>query len=73
VCLDQSMTLRSSSRTTLIFSIDAPLSLDGDDGLAVRLEPWDLAVVSGGAARLSQIAAGDLSAPSSVFFATITH
>jgi environmental stress-induced protein Ves len=73
VCLDQSMTLRSSSRTTLIFSIDAPLSLDGDDGLAVRLEPWDLAVVVRGAARLSPVEPGKLSAPSSVFFATITH
>jgi environmental stress-induced protein Ves len=73
VCLDQSMTLQPSPRTTLIFSIDAPLSLDGDDGLPVRLEPWDLAVVSRGAARLSPVEPGKLSAPSSVFFATITH
>jgi hypothetical protein len=49
------------------------LSLDGDDGLAVRLEPWDLAVVARGAARLSPVEPGKLSAPSSVFFATITH
>jgi uncharacterized protein len=73
VCLDQSMTLRPSPRTTLIFSIDAPLALDGDDGLPVRLEPWDLAVVLHGTARLSPVEPGKLSAPSSVFFATITH
>jgi uncharacterized protein len=73
VRLDRSLSLQASAQTTLIFSIDAALSLDGNAGEVMRLEPWDLAVVSGCAARLSQIAAGDLTAPSSVFFATITH
>ena len=72
VRLDHSLTLPSLPRTTLIFGIDAPLMLCGDSGEPVRLEPWDLAVMSGGA-RLSRIEPDDLSAPSLVFFATITH
>jgi hypothetical protein len=64
--------LRASPDTALIFSIEAPMSLDSDAGDAVRLEPWDLAVVSQGIARLSRIGSAELSAPSAVFFATIS-
>ena len=70
--LEGILTVPASSKTALIFSIEAPLSLDADAGEAVRLDPWDLAVVSHGTARLSRLPAGDLSAPSTVFFATIS-
>lgn len=73
VRLRKSLTLRSSPQTALIFSIDAPLSLCGDGDKPVRLEPWDLAVVSNGTARLSRIEAGKLPTPCAVFFATISR
>jgi environmental stress-induced protein Ves len=61
------------TEAALIFSIEAPLSLESDAGDIVRLEPWDLAMVSHGAARLGRIEPDKLSAPSAVFFATIRH
>jgi uncharacterized protein len=73
VYLDECLTLQASPATALIFSIEAPMLLDSDAGESLRLEPWDLAVVSRGAARLSRIGPGKLSAPSAVFFATISH
>lgn len=73
VRLGETLTLQASPDTTLIFSIEAPISLGSDAGKSVRLEPWDLAVVSHGTARLSRIEPGKLSPPSAVFFATISH
>ena len=72
LALEGSLTVPASSRTALIFGIETPLSLDADAGEPVRLDPWDLAVVSHGTARLSRIPAGQLSAPGTVFFATIS-
>jgi environmental stress-induced protein Ves len=69
----QSPTALASPQSALIFSIEAPLLLDGGAGEPVRLEPWDLAVFSQGTVRLSRIEPGPLSAPSDVFFATINH
>jgi environmental stress-induced protein Ves len=71
VMLGPSLLLQASP-STLIFGIGGPVSLDAD-GERATLEPWDLAVVSKCAVRLSSIESGDLSAPSAVFFATITH
>jgi environmental stress-induced protein Ves len=76
VRLDQGPTALSAPDSALIFSLEAPLLLDGDAGDAgdaVRLEPWDLAVFSQGTVRLRRIEADRLSAPSAVFFATISH
>jgi environmental stress-induced protein Ves len=73
VPLDQSPTALASPQTALIFSVEAPLLLDGGAGEPVRLEPWDLAVFSQGTVRLSRIEPDPLSAPSAVFFATINH
>ena len=82
VRLDQGPTALSAPDSALIFSLEAPLLLDGDAGDAgdaghagdaVRLEPWDLAVFSQGTVRLRRIAPDPLSAPSAVFFATISH
>jgi uncharacterized protein len=58
-------------QSTLIFSIERPLMLETDSGEAARLEPWDLAVLSGAGGRLSPAERGNLSAPAAVFFATI--
>jgi environmental stress-induced protein Ves len=66
------LTPASSVGSVLIFSVEAPLLLEG--GLEpVRLEPWDLAVVSKGSARLSRIKQDASSTPSAVFFATINN
>jgi uncharacterized protein len=73
VRLDEGLTVHASRQSALIFSVEAPLLLDGDAGEPVRLEPWDLAVLSQGAVRLSRIEPERLSAPSAVFFATISH
>jgi uncharacterized protein len=73
VRLDQSPTALAAPQSALIFSLEAPLLLDGDAGEPVRLEPWDLAVFSQGTVRLSRIEPDSLSAPSAVFFATISH
>jgi hypothetical protein len=60
-------------QSALIFSIADPLLLECDAGETVRLEPWDLAVLSQGGARLSKMEPDHYSAPSAVFFATINH
>jgi len=73
VRLDKSPTALAAPQSALIFSLEAPLLLDGDAGGPVRLEPWDLAVFSQGTVRLSNIEPDSLSAPSAVFFATISH
>ena len=62
----------SEAAATLIFSIEEPLLLTSDAGETQRLEPWDLAVLSHGGAQVSKTKAGELSAPSAVFFATIS-
>ena len=76
VHLDQGLTTLVSTESALIFSVEAPLLLDGAAGAAgepVRLEPWDLAVFARGTVRLRRIEPDPLSAPSAVFFATISH
>jgi environmental stress-induced protein Ves len=72
--LDKVLSTQSSPiQSALIFGIEAPLLLERDGFEPVRLEPWDLAVVSQGSARLSRIGSGASSTPSAVFFATINH
>lgn len=58
--------------STLIFSLAEPLLLTSDAGESEPLEPWDLAVLSQVGGRLSRRSLGNLSAPSAVFFATIS-
>jgi environmental stress-induced protein Ves len=60
------------SASTLIFCIERGLLLETAAGEVVRLEPWDLAVLSQGAARLKGIHAGNLAVSTAVFFATIS-
>jgi len=73
VRLDEDLfTPASPAGSALIFSVEAPLLVEGAGFEPVRLEPWDLAVVSQGSARLSRIEP-DASKPSAVFFATINN
>jgi uncharacterized protein len=74
VRLEKSLSTQASPvGSTLIFSVADPLLLETGAAEPVRLEPWDLAVVSQGTARLSRIEPDKLSSPSAVFFATINH
>ncbi len=58
--------------STLILSIADPIVLHSDAGETVKLEPWDLAVLSRGSARVCKADPLARSAPSDVFFATIS-
>jgi uncharacterized protein len=60
------------SESALIFSIEDPLLLTSDAGETQALEPWDLAVLAHCGARIRKQPPGNLSAPSAVFFATIS-
>ena len=63
----------SPLQSTLIFSIEHPLMLETDEGGAGRLEPWDLAVLSGSGGRLRPVECANLRVPGAVFFATIAN
>jgi environmental stress-induced protein Ves len=73
VHLERGSTALAAAQSALIFSLEAPLLLDGDDGESVRLEPWDLAFFSRGTVHLGRIEPDPPAAPSAVFFATISH
>ena len=62
----------SKSQSILIFSIEDALTLDLGSGES-RLEPWDLAVLSGGSTRIAQAGSPLEPRPSAVFFAAIYH
>ena len=63
----------SQDETILIFSLEAPLLLGGGTGESARLEPWDLAVLSQGDARLDIMGLESLSRPAAVFIASISQ
>jgi len=63
----------SESKSILIVGIEEPLMLNLGAGESEQLEPWDLAVLSAGSARVSKPEPNKASAPSAVFFATIYH
>lgn len=63
----------AAGETTLIFGIESPLSLASDGGETARLEPWDLAVLSPGNARLNNMTPEGRSEAGAVFIATITR
>ena len=62
----------ADGETTLIFGIESPMSLESDAGETVRLEPWDLAVLSRGSARFDNMTPDGRSASSAVFIASIS-
>jgi hypothetical protein len=63
----------AAGESLLIFSLEAPLSLQDDAGRTVRLERWDLAVLSRGSVRFDRMTPDAPCAPSAVFIATITQ
>ena len=63
----------AAGETTLIFGIESPWSLESNAGETARLEPWDLAVLSQGSARLDSMAPDQRSAAGAVFIATISR
>jgi environmental stress-induced protein Ves len=56
---------------TLIFAVEDPLLLESDLGETARLEPWDLAVIHQGGARLNRVASGNIPTVGYVFIATL--
>ena len=68
--LGRNLAVDASHGPTLIFSLEDALSIDAGDAQSVRLEPWDLAVLSQGSARLNRMEP-DKPAASAVFIATI--
>ena len=63
----------SELETTLIFAIESALELTRSSGESARLEPWDLAILSGYYGRVVVPANVGSATPSPVFFATIGH
>jgi hypothetical protein len=63
----------AAGETTLIFGIESPLSLASGAGHTARLEPWDLAVLSQGSARLNNMTPAGRPTPGAVFIATISQ
>jgi environmental stress-induced protein Ves len=62
----------SQGESTLIFGIDTGLKLEIGGDEPRYLEPWDLAIVTNGAVRVTR-EAGAGAAPVAVFIATIHH
>jgi len=58
-------------QATVVFGVDDPLLLESDAGENTTLEPWDLAVIRGGGARLNRVASGNIPTIGSVFIATL--
>jgi hypothetical protein len=73
LAVDQSAPVQAlDEKSTLLLSISDPMLLQSDAGETVRLEPWDLAVLSRGSVRLGTLNSAAPSVPSAVFFATIS-
>ena len=70
--LDRSLRVDASRGQTVIFSLEDAISIEAGDGESARLEPWDLAVLTGVSARLNRMAR-DKPAASAVFIATISQ
>jgi uncharacterized protein len=68
----ESLAVRASrSETTLVFPIDRKITLQLTAGKPVTLEPWDLAVMSQCAGRISRLESAQTSVATSVFVATL--
>jgi uncharacterized protein len=63
----------TESESILIVGIEEPLILKLAAGESEQLQPWDLAVLSAGSARVERPQPYNASAPSTVFFAAIYH
>jgi uncharacterized protein len=68
----ESVAVRASRQeTTLVFPIDRKITLQITAGKPVTLEPWDLAVMSQCAGRISRLESANSSVSTSVFVATL--
>jgi hypothetical protein len=69
----ESIAVRASrNETTLVFPIDRKITLQITAGKTATLEPWDLAVLSQCAGRISRLESANSSVSTSVFVATVT-
>jgi hypothetical protein len=69
----ESIAVRASrNETTLVFPIDRKITLQITAGKTATLEPWDLAVLSQCAGRISRLESANSSVSTSVFVATLT-
>jgi environmental stress-induced protein Ves len=68
----ESIAVRASrNETTLVFPIDRKITLQITAGKTATLEPWDLAVLSQCAGRISRLESANSSVSTSVFVATL--
>ena len=68
----ESIAVRAArNETTLVFPIDRKISLQITAGKTATLEPWDLAVLSQCAGRISRLESPDSSVSTTVFVATL--
>jgi environmental stress-induced protein Ves len=68
----ESIAVRASrNETTLIFPIDRKITLQITAGKSATLEPWDLAVLSQCAGRISRLESANSSVSTAVFVATL--
>jgi uncharacterized protein len=68
----ESIAVRASrNETTLVFPIDRKIALQITAGKTATLEPWDLAVLSQCAGRISRLESANSSVSTSVFVATL--
>jgi uncharacterized protein len=68
----ESLAVRATrGETTLVFPIDRKITLQLTAGKPVTLEPWDLAVMSQCAGRISRLESTQSSVSTSVFLATL--
>ena len=68
----ESIAVRASrNETTLVFPIDRKIALQITAGKTATLEPWDLAVLSQCAGRISRLESASSSVSTSVFVATL--
>jgi environmental stress-induced protein Ves len=68
----ESIAVRAArNETTLVFPIDRKITLQITAGKAATLEPWDLAVLSQCAGRISRLESANSSLSTAVFVATV--
>jgi hypothetical protein len=68
----ESIAVRAArNETTLVFPIDRKITLQITAGKAATLEPWDLAVLSQCAGRISRLESANSSLSTAVFVATL--
>jgi uncharacterized protein len=60
------------AESMLVVSIEGPLMIESDAGEITKLDPWDLAILARGGARLTPMSIGGSGASGAVFLANIS-